>query len=81
MENRVSENTAVVVVRREANTVLAMSAALVLRLLGKGGERDDILGTASEGSRGVDVDGPLEITAGTCDLEPRPLGFVFVVVL
>lgn len=65
MEKRVSENTAVVVSSRDASTVLAMSAALVLRLLGNGGARDDMWGGVNDVSTGVEIEGPLEMTA--CD--------------
>ena len=61
MENSVSENTAVVVRRREASTVLAIKAAFVLRLLGKGGAREDILGGVRDGSTGVDVEASLDM--------------------
>lgn len=65
IENRVSENTAVVVKSRDASTVLAIRAALVLRLLGNGGAREDMLGGVNDGSTGVENEGPLEMTV--CD--------------
>ena len=65
MENKVSENTAVVVKSRDASTVLAIKAAFVLRLLGKGGALEDMFDGVKDGSTGVESEGPLEMTV--CD--------------
>jgi len=49
-------NTAVVVRSREANTVLAINAALVDKEDGKGGPRTEVCDCASDGSTGTAPD-------------------------